>query len=173
MNIFFLDHNPKICATYHTDKHVVKMILETAQLLSTAHRVLDGDDKKQLQNPEKNSMLYKATHIYHPSSEWVRESKEHYDWTYSLFIQLCQEYTHRYCKIHKTQRLSGYLKDAPKNISKKPWKNPPAVMPAECLVGDCVIENYRNYYNLKKSFMFKFTKRNKPEWAIEQQNLGV
>ena len=43
MNIFYLHENPEICAEYHCDKHVVKMILETAQMLSTAHRIIDGE----------------------------------------------------------------------------------------------------------------------------------
>ena len=60
MNVFFLDYSTEKCAEYHNDKHCVKMILEYAQLLSTAHRVLDGDDSI--------SVVYKATHKNHPSA---------------------------------------------------------------------------------------------------------
>lgn len=60
MNIFRLDNDPISAAIYQCDKHVVKMCLETAQLLSTTHRVLDGE--------EASPVLYKATHKNHPSA---------------------------------------------------------------------------------------------------------
>jgi hypothetical protein len=87
MNIFYLHHDTKICAQYHNDKHCIKMILESAQLLSTAHRVIDGTQtielvngrkrkRWSLDNPALDSVLYKATHVNHPSSVWVRQSSE-------------------------------------------------------------------------------------------------
>lgn len=164
MNIFFLDINPKICAQYHTDKHVVKMILESAQLLSTAHRVLDGTDNK-LQDADKDLILYKATHQNHPSALWARESKENYYWLYSLYLQLCQEYTHRYCKIHKSQGLFELLRQPPKNIQDKPFNYPTPVMDEQFILGDTV-QSYRNYYNLAKKSLFKWTKRDVPKWAV-------
>lgn len=95
MNIFILDPNPRKSAEYHCDKHVVKMILETAQLLYTAHWML---------NPE--GLLegaYKKTHVHHPCAIWVRESLSNYTWTAELGYWLCKEYTHRYGKTHKTE----------------------------------------------------------------------
>ena len=103
MNIFYLNKSFRQTAKDHCDKHVVKMILETAQLLSTAHRVLDGDEYADRVN------LYKATHKNHPSAVWVRSNKEAYDWTYMLLVQLCKEYTKRYNKEHKTARLIPWL----------------------------------------------------------------
>lgn len=91
MNIFYLHSDAKECAVMHCDKHVVKMILETAQLLSTAHRLLDGND---------DPILYKATHKNHPSAIWTRKSQKNYLWLTSLLQNLCQEYTYRYGKIH-------------------------------------------------------------------------
>ena len=100
MNIFYLHENPKICAKYHNDSHCVKMILEYAQLMCTAHRELDVISKGSLMD----TTLYKATHKNHPSAVWVRESKANYEFLHKLFSALCNEYTHRYGKIHKTEQ---------------------------------------------------------------------
>ena len=72
MNIFYLDHDPVIAAQMSCDKHVVKMILESAQMLSTSHRVLDGDEYAN------EVGLYKLAHKNHPSTIWVRSSNEHW-----------------------------------------------------------------------------------------------
>ena len=99
MNIFYLDKNPKIAAQMQCDKHVVKMILESAQMLCTAHRVLDGDDYA-------NKMgLYKLAHKNHPSTIWVRSSYKIIEWLYDHMIALMNEYTYRYGKKHATDRL--------------------------------------------------------------------
>ena len=113
MNIFILDEDPVKAAEYHCNKHVVKMIIEYAQLLSTAHRVIDGveyEDKtangrrikrwKMVKNPNMENTLYKAAMINHPSAVWVRQSSRHYKWLYRLFMWLCVEYTYRYGKHH-------------------------------------------------------------------------
>ena len=90
MNIFYLDEDPRQCAEWMVDKHIVKMILETAQLLSTAHRVLDGIEsidtssgrKKKVYklNDDRDLVLYSATHINHPSALWARQAEEQYHW---------------------------------------------------------------------------------------------
>ena len=109
MNVFYLDHDPKTCATYHNDKHCVKMILEYAQLMSTAHRILDGEDV--------NPLIYKATHKNHPSAIWARTNGSNYEWLYELFVDLSDEYSYRYGKLHLSYtKLSGILSNAPKNI---------------------------------------------------------
>ena len=105
MNIFMLDLDPKKAAEYHCDKHVVKMILESAQILYCAHWVL---------NPSRvPEFAYKKTHPNHPSCIWVRESIENYEWLCQLAIELCKEYTFRYEKIHKTQKHIEWLIDNP------------------------------------------------------------
>ena len=81
MNVFFLDREPVVAAKYHCDRHVVKMIVETAQLLSTACHMVGADDND----------LYKKTHVNHPSSVWVRSSRHHYVWTLRLLVALCKE----------------------------------------------------------------------------------
>src|ERR1700761_7698925 len=98
MNIFVLDLDPKTCAKYHCDKHVVKMILETAQLLCNAQR-------KCGINPKIRIELYKETHKNHPCSIWASQSIKNYEWLSTLGIFLCDEYTERYNKIHKSHKL--------------------------------------------------------------------
>lgn len=160
MNIFYLHENPMIAAQHHCDKHVVKMILETALMLSTAHRVLD--------NVETDN-IYKLTHKNHPSSKWVRESSENYKWSYELFIGLLNEYTFRYNKTHKSSRLIEYLKYIPKNISNKKFIEPPLAMPDE-YKSNSAIESYRKYYNKEKLHFARWTKRNKPTWINLTKN---
>ena len=100
MNIFYLDKRPDDAAEMHCDKHCVKMILEYAQMLSTAHRELDGNVP---------DILYKSTHKNHPSTIWTRSSKQHYDWLFRLFRMLSAEYTLRYGKFHKTWNKLGKI----------------------------------------------------------------
>ena len=129
MNIFYLHENPEISAKMHCDKHVVKMIIEYAQLMSTAHRILDGDEYegrtkigrriRRWKHPNKNveNTIYKASHINHPSAVWARESVANYVWLYNLFEKLCDEYTFRYGKVHSTDSLlRDLLSSPPTNI---------------------------------------------------------
>ena len=161
MNIFYLHENPQICAQYHVDKHCVKMILETAQLLSTAHRELDGDANADALG------MYKSTHKNHPSAVWVRSSHKHYQWAYELFASLCKEYTHRYGKVHKTeQKLLQALKDLPKNIPEVAWTQPPQCMPDQYKQHpNRTVQAYRDYIvGEKSSFATKYTNREVPSW---------
>jgi len=129
MNIFYIHENPVIAAKAMTNKHVVKMILESAQLLCTAHRVLDGVQiivksknghnlkKWQHNNKYYDELLYKSTHVNHPSAIWVRESSKNYNWLYQHFIALGNEYKNRYGKTHKSiAELRFLLASPPKNI---------------------------------------------------------
>lgn len=162
MNIFYLNSNPIICAREHCDKHVIKMIVEYAQLLSTAHRVLDGIfsieknangsliPNYRLQN-DVDSILYKASHIKHPCAIWTRFSFSHYDWLFQLFEQCCLEYTRRYGKTHKTEGLKQYLITKPKNIHNNDWTEPPLAMPEQYKIIGNTIQSYRNYYVAEKA----------------------
>lgn len=158
MNIFFLSNEPSECAKQHCDKHVVKMILESAQLLSNAHHMLDGD---QVIKP-----IYRLTHKNHPSAIWVRTSLDHYMWLWSLLVELCGEYTHRYGKVHKVQRdgLLEILNQPPGNIPKMSWvSDPPPAMPDEYKTPSAV-ESYHNYYKGAKRSFARWTKREIPSW---------
>ena len=160
MNIFYLDKNPQTAAAMHCDKHCVKMVLEYAQLLSTAHRVLDGDNAPL--------DLYKIAHKNHPSTIWVRSSKQHYDWLFRLFRKLTIEYGIRYGRIHNSwKKLNQYLEFAPKNIKDKGWTDPPQCMPDHCKEKD-TIQAYRKYYLLEKNHFAKWKYSEEPEWFGEE-----
>lgn len=175
MNIFFLDRDPQIAATYHCDKHVVKMILESAQLLSTAHRILDGqlvagkskagrNVKRWILNDNRENVLYQAGHVNHPSAVWVRSNIDHYRFLYDLMYFLIGEYKYRYGgKVHKCEELLIPLIDSPHNIPNVAWYDPPLAMPDECKVGGAV-ESYRNYYMTKKRTMASWKIRGVPSW---------
>ena len=176
MNIFYLHNNPTLCAQQHVDKHVVKMILEYAQLLSTAHRVLDGVEsiglsrtgrkqKRYVISDDRDPAIYNATHLNHPSAKWARHTLANYNWLFSLWIELMREYTYRYGKIHSSARLIKYLKNPPNNIPDGEFSPPWRAMPDEYKVDD-TIQSYRNYYNGAKTNMFKWKKREVPEWII-------
>lgn len=162
MNIFVLDTDPQKAAEFHCDKHVVKMIVETAQLLSTAYHVNDPVAASKL-------FLYKKTHTNHPCAIWVRQSKENFNWLLNLGFFLCQEYTRRYKKFHKTNAVFNILKSNPLTIfPQKGFTSQPACMPDYCKKSD-VVDSYRNYYcNEKKSFAV--WKNKQPEWFTNMRN---
>lgn len=177
MNIFYLDKDTKQCAEMHVDKHCVKMILEYAQLLSTAHRVLDGTQSTRKSKTgrlqkfwkledTRDDILYSATHINHPSAVWARQSVENYQWLYNMFRDLCCEYKFRYERDHKTTALMGALQFPPDNIPKdKPFTEPTPAMPEHYkVVGDSVA-SYHNYYLGDKAGMFTWKKRQPPKWV--------
>lgn len=178
MNIFYLDRDPRVAAMYHHDKHVIKMILECAQLLSTAHRVIDGEQyidtssgrkikRWRLKDDSMESTLYKATHVNHPSAVWARQSVDNYKWLYELFFFLCKEYTHRYDKYHKCEELLLVpLANVPKNIPMCEGTRMPQAMPDE-YKDKSSIEAYRNYYRATKLQQSKYTNREKPYWINE------
>ena len=185
MNIFYLDNDPIQCAHDHVDKHVVKMILEYAQLLSTAHRVLDGvlttglsqSGRKRQQyilSDEREQVLYSATHVNHPSAVWCRQTDSNYIWLSKLLVELCKEYTYRYGKIHKCES-SGLVKtlfwNPPENIPNGNFTQPTPAMPDEAKVENDSIQSYRNYYVTNKSHLWswkgKINSRTEPNWFVK------
>lgn len=185
MNIFYLDPDPIVCAQQHCDKHVVKMIIEYAQLMSTAHRLLDGNQwtgrttaGRKIQrwfHPDSlmNSELYKACHWNHPSAKWVRESKANYNWLYEMWTHLCEEYTYRYGREHLTkQKLEYHLLLPPDNASDAPFTQPTPAMNAypECIVEGDSMKSYHNFYWADKREFAKWTKRKVPQWWMEKAN---
>lgn len=177
MNIFFVNLDPFNAASDLVDKHVVKMIVESAQLLSTAHRVLDGKETTIIQNGRRKKTwqlddsrdyeMYQATHINHPSAIWVRESIENYNWLVDHFDGLLQEYTRRYERTHKCQAMLVTLQNPPFNLKAWDMTPAPSCVAEDCLIGD-LVTNYRAYYNKHKSHMYSWKKRSPPEWAILQ-----
>jgi len=180
MNIFLLHENPTICAEMHCDKHVVKMVIEYAQLMSTAHRVLDGDlyedrtaagrrIKRWLHpNAQMENTLYKASHINHPEGIWTRNSDANYRYLYNLWTRLCEEYTHRYGREHLTEtKLKNLLIHPPKNIPHASMvdMNLPLAMPDD-VKGKSVVKSYRRYYKKYKVEFAKYTNRDYPKWLL-------
>lgn len=180
MNIFILDLQPQQCARDHNDRHVVKMILESCQLLSTAHRVLDGThyidstsgrriQRWRLPDTSYDSLLYQATHINHPCAVWCRSSLDHYEWLWQLTTALAQEYTFRYGRTHKchTIGLIESLKTPPLAIPQIGWQSPALAMPDDCKDANCVVA-YRSYYKNRKQHLASWTRRVPPAWWIQQ-----
>lgn len=157
MNIFILDEVPKKAAVYHTDKHVVKQILETAQMLCTARYML-GDDSE---------IPYKPTHEHHVMTAWVRKSFGNFLWLSSLGFYLCKEYTHRYEKRHKCESIIreclAWALFNPKSFSETRQTPFILYMPDE-LKQENAVEAYREYYRKCKSHLFNWKNREKPEW---------
>lgn len=175
MNIFYISEDPFEAARMMVDKHVVKMILETAQLLSTAHRVIDGEEfvgqslsgrkAKRWRLPDfRDAVLYQATHINHPSAVWCRNSNNNYNWLYAHFLALLDEYTYRYGKVHKCATLVDSLRSTPHNIHVGYLTPVTPAMPDEYKVEHDSVTSYRNYYRVAKQRMHKWTNRQIPEW---------
>jgi hypothetical protein len=154
MNIFFLDENPTLSAQYHVDKHVVKMILETAQLLCSVHHTTDQ---------VTDQVPYKLSHKNHPCAVWARESLSNYLYLCELGLELGKEYTYRYGKRHKSIEVIEWCIINKPNIPDIGFTKPAMAMPDEFKV-DSVVESYRNYYMGAKSDLASWKNREKPFW---------
>jgi hypothetical protein len=166
----------------HVDKHVTKMILEYSQLLSTAHRVLDGVEtvgkstsgrkaRRWVLPDERENKLYMATHINHPSAIWCRQSYANYVWLSKLLTELCREYTYRYGKIHKVERdgLEEELMYPPMNIPNHiAFTEPTPAMDKMYIIKNDSLNSYRNYYRQGKKHLAnwsgKYNSRSVPDW---------
>ena len=178
MNIFYISKDPVEAAKMMVDKHVVKMILESAQLLSTAHRMLDGfeytditDKGRKVKRWElhdaREPVLYSATHINHPSAVWCRSSVENYNWLVEHFFALMEEYTYRYTKQHKCGgELAYMLSSPPVNLKEFDMTTIPCAMDEQYIISDDPVENYRNYYNTAKRPLHSWKNREVPSWIV-------
>jgi hypothetical protein len=162
MNIFFLDWNPRRAAEYHCDTHVVKMIIETAQLLYSAHWILESPLPLN---------AYKLAHKNHPCSIWVRQSITNYMWLCSLGWWLCKEYQFRYGehKVHKSEHhIEWLLSNPPKGIPNLHITSPALAMPNEYKHTD-PIQAYKTFYiesKCKERKITSYTERNPPKFMI-------
>ncbi len=154
MNIFYLDKCPNKSARLQYNKHVVKMILESAQMLCAAHHVIG--------NP--NDVPYKLAHKNHPSTIWVRQNSIHYDWLYDHMRALGDEYTKRYGKTHLSITKCKHLVYPPKNIPTVMFNQPPQCMPDE-YKDPCSVQAYWNYYIGEKHIVANL----KPEKLYERR----
>lgn len=163
INIFYLDHDPAAAARAHCDRHVVKMILETAQLLSTAWHVLapeaietdifatdplypfpslknnDAAAARIITTPAfylGNQRIYGKTHEHHPSALWVRECAGNYDWLRRLGMALLDEYGYRYRRAHASRHVLRTLERPPAGLPAGLQSEPPTAMPDDYVVTD-------------------------------------
>tara|TARA_R100000388_G_scaffold94969_1_gene84608 strand:+ start:329 stop:820 length:492 start_codon:yes stop_codon:yes gene_type:complete len=156
MNIFHLDKDPIESARFHCDKHVCKMIVETAQMLCTAHRIVDPQWAEDMK-------LMKAGFRNHPMTIWVRTSQENYRWAFRLFQGLLDEYEHRYGRLHKCiEHEMGLLSPPP--IPDIGFTEVPLCMPNHCKNVLSHVRSYREYYRKEKRYFAKWTKRDVPYW---------
>ena len=156
MNIFYLHRDPYNAAEYQYNKHVVKMILESAQMLCTAHHHYNED----------TDVPYKKAHYNHPSTIWTRESDEHYMWLFDHMVALGKEYTKRYGKTHLSiTKCFLPLYRIPVGIPSNGFTQPPQCMPDE-FKDECSVKAYWNYYIGEK-----YTVANKNEKIYEKADM--
>jgi hypothetical protein len=156
MNIFVLDLDTKKCAEYHNDKHCIKQLLESAQLICGVHHMTNPQISEQVP--------YKLSHKNHPCSIWARECIENYVWLCDLGIALCREYTYRYNKTHKSQLVIEWCMSNLPKIRENGKLTPFALaMPDDCKVGNAV-ESYRKYYVNHKKHFSVWKNRDIPNW---------
>lgn len=167
------------------------MILEYSQLLSTAHRIIDGTEitvksnsgrnvKRWILDDNREAILYSATHTSHPSAIWVRQSLSNYMWLSHLLVELCKEYTYRYGKVHKCESIGlvkTLLNMVPKNIPNGSFTQPTPAMPDDVKILGNSMESYRNYYIKNKthlaSWSGKINSRPIPEWYEKGTNTNL
>lgn len=150
MNIFVLDTDPNTAAILHCDKHIVKMPLETAQILCTVYGA---------------GAPYKPTHTNHPCTVWARASTENYAWLCQLGVALSKEYTYRYNKTHKCQAIIESLSKPPKTVPVGPRSPFAQAMPIECQHVDAVVA-YQRYYALHKQHLAAWKLRPTPDFMV-------
>lgn len=181
MNVFILDKNPELAAQYHNDVHVRKMIVESGQMLSTSYRVMTGVEQKRPSasgktmqkyweiEPELDNVLYKAVHVNHPCTIWTRSSEAAWHWHLELFNYLCNEYTYRFGKLHKSDvDLREVFNNLTLELPDKPLEFVTAMdQYPHCVVPGDVVQSYRNYYADQKLRFTTYTKRDWPSWLTK------
>jgi hypothetical protein len=154
MNIFALDDDPSTAARWHFDKHVVKMILESSQMLCTSLHL----------NTDLQDIPYKIAHPKHPCSIWAAASRSNYSWLCQLTGALNAEYTYRYHKIHKCSSILDYCLGHIDRIQSGLQTPFAQAMPDEFKDVDS-IQAYRNFYDRgKRHIKTVWTGRELPPW---------
>ncbi|WIO74300.1 pyrimidine dimer DNA glycosylase/endonuclease V [Porticoccaceae bacterium LTM1] len=156
MNIFVLDNDIEKCAQYHCDQHVVKMILESVQLLCTAL------NKKGFESP------YRSTHIKHPCVLWVEESFDNFLWLQELTVQLNSEYRYRYDKIGDHKSIAVLSQISSLRYESNGLTEFAQAMPDEYKIPGDAVSAYRQFYLGEKMAFAKWTKRAVPKWVPAQ-----
>lgn len=186
MNIFVLDREPEAAAKFHCDKHVVKMILESGQMLCTAHWVhglkslgKELSDFKRVRDAKEYALSnlnpslippWSLTHARHPCSVWTAETQGNYVWHLKLMRELLNEYTVRYKKHHKSESVWKWL-DSSLPLALE-YFNPMTPHP-QCVPDDCRVEGdpvaaYRKYYISHKARIARWRYSDSPSWWPSQ-----
>ena len=160
MNIFVLDEDPVLAAQMHCDKHM-KMVLESAQLLSTAVFLMAREAKAEELVNKQYPLIYKPTHQHHPCTLWTASNSARYNWLRDLGLALCAEYTFRYGRQHKSEAVIRSLTCPIRGD--QPLKPFALAMPDECKTDDAM-QSYRNYYLAAKQSILVYTRRQPPTW---------
>ena len=151
MNIFILDWNHTTCAQWHCDKHVVKMPLETCQMLSTTWHRYENDGP------------YLPVHQKHPCTLWAGASVENYVWLWRLGKALCIEYSYRYGKTHACEAVLAMIRTPPPSLTSRGFTKPAQAMPDEYKHYD-TITAYHNYYRGAKARLATWKTRPTPNF---------
>jgi len=151
MNFFYLDKDPVACANSMVDRHVVKMILEHCQMLSTVQH-LNGIDA-----------LYKPTHANHPCTIWARQSIQNYDLLIEYTKNIIEEYNYRYNKQHACISVLYFCESVKPNLPDIGLTKIALAMPDK-YKSDDPVQSYREYYKNEKRHIAVWSKRNKPDW---------
>lgn len=146
MNYFYLDKDLVLSVQYLDNKRLVKMVLETAQMLSTAANIHGANTH------------YRPTHKGHPCTKWVAASQANYLHMIDYFTAICDEYTYRYHgKIHQCNHLLRDFKEYVALLPELPFTNPPQVTPG-IVDSDDLVNNYRDY------LCSKWSNDKNPQW---------
>jgi len=170
MNVFYTNTCPSVAASEHCVRHRNKMIIEYAQLLSTAHHVIDGD--RAIQG------IYKCTHTNHPSAVWVRQGRTQYQWVLACAKRLCELYRADRWVDHKTLHTLQILTSFPSGLRNTEWTDPPACVadhlkplnkPVQELYRMYMIEKFNEWTTRDKPLAVQYFNQ-APEWV---QQSGV
>lgn len=152
MNIFVLDKNPVKAARMLCDKHIVKMIVESTQMLCTAHWMTGG------------KAFYKATYKNHPCTKWVRKTLGNYKWLVRHALEMCKEYKRRYTRIHKCQETIEWCKENLPDIKKGKLTEFAQAMPKK-YKNKSAVKAYRDYYLHEKLRFCRWNHSKEPDFV--------
>jgi len=193
LNILWLDDDPSVAAQQHCDRHVPKMIMETAQILSSVWHVqagvhagaawtqvlsVDWLPPTQAAPPREidwfsvtlcGQRIYRARHTIHPAVAWACQYGGNYDWLYKLGMALLAEYEYRFGRLHACMPVLRTLELMPPPLLKTAdqFCDGRIIMPAE-IAAEEVVESYRNYYRKSKLNSLQYTRRKPPTWIAER-----
>ena len=153
MNIFVLDRDIERCARYHCDQHVVKMILESVQMLCTAL------NKRGMETP------YRSTHVKHPCVLWVEHSYDNFLWLRRLTLALNREYRYRFGKANDHGSIKVLREIEHLGYERLGLTEFAQAMPEQYKVPGDPVAAYRRFYLAEKMGFAKWTRRRVPPWV--------